>query len=92
MNENNEITIEPIETIPRINRVKRGKYKELIDEFIKNNIEYAKVIFKNQTVLSVINAFRYTIKKHNLQNMIKVMKRGNEVFLVRKDIGGGEDG
>jgi len=86
----NEIRIEPIEEIPKIKRVKKEKYKKLIDDFIESGFKYAKVVSR-KNIFSVINSIRNTIKRYNLQN-IKVMKRKNEVFLVRKDMGSGEDG
>lgn len=65
---------------------KRTKLDEILDEFLgTGEICVEMVDYTHVNAKSCQNSFTTRIKKRRIQNMIKVMIRGDHVFLVRVD-------
>ncbi|RLI87552.1 MAG: hypothetical protein DRP01_01715 [Archaeoglobales archaeon] len=73
----------PVDGIPKRRVQRRSKYDDIIDDFLNQNLKYARLDI-DATNLDYIRTQIYKrIKARGLTDHIKIVRRGSNLYLVR---------
>ena len=81
------MTLTPVEKLPKTNRTSYKKCADIIKEFMKMNVTYAKFEFTENeytSAFAAITSLRYYVRNHTVPVIVKIIN--GELYLIRKDL------
>jgi hypothetical protein len=75
--------LKPTEQLPKSRRAS-SKYRDVLDEFIAANVQYAEVVMDDASKrLSQIESLRNAIRYNHYESLVAVRQRGFDAYLER---------
>lgn len=72
-----------VDKIPKNGSTRKIEIKKLLDDFLKSNIRYAKVVLDEGEKLPAVFEFRYFTRDNAYSTLISVQERQNGIYLKR---------